>query len=315
MKKFLKSFGVGALTIFLMVATFLEIFFYTLFEGLTFRVIVFFALIILSILVFQLLTAEEKRKEELSNFNKKLTEIGRQKDEFISMAAHELRAPLSAIKGYLSMVVEGDTGDIPEKTRGFLADANSINERLIRLVNNMLNVSRIEEGRMVYQWENESLSRVTRAVFAQFRAEAEREGLEYSLEIDSGMKDKIYVDPDRIYEVIGNLISNAVKYTNKGSVLVKLSQPSKTKVRFEVIDTGPGITDEEQGRLFKKFYRAESSVGKTIGTGLGLYISKLLVEKFGGRIGLESEIDKGSKFWFDLPLAESLSKKPKGSSS
>lgn len=304
MKKFLKSFGVGILTLFLIVATFLEIFFYYLFEGLAFRIIIFFALILLSILVFQLLTAEEKRKKELSNFNKKLTELDRQKDEFISMAAHELRAPLSAIKGYLSMIVEGDTGVIPEKTRGFLADANSINERLIRLVNNMLNVSRIEEGRMGYQWENESLSRVARAVFAQFRAEAERKGLKFSLEIGPDIRDKIYVDPDRIYEVIGNLISNAVKYTDKGSVLVKLSQPSKSKVRFEVIDTGPGITSREQDKLFKKFYRAESSIGKTIGTGLGLYISKLLVEKFGGKIGLESGMDKGSKFWFELPLAK-----------
>lgn len=309
MKKFLKSFGVGVLTTFLIIATFLEIFFYSFFGGLTFRIIVFVALIALSILVFDMLMAEEKRKRELSQLNKKLTDTDKQKDEFISMAAHELRTPLSAIKGYLSMIIEGDTGDIPEKTRGFLADANSINERLIRLVNNMLNVSRIEEGRMVYQSEDESLSRVTRAVFVQFRAEAERKGLKYSLEIDPDIKDEIRVDPDRIYEVIGNLISNAVKYTNRGSILVKLSQPSKAKVRFEVTDTGPGITREEQNKLFKKFYRAESSVGKTIGTGLGLYISKLLVEKFGGRIGLASEVGKGSKFWFDLPLAEKLPKK------
>ena len=303
MKKFLKSFGVGALTLFLIVATFLEIFFYSLFEEPIFRIIVFFALIILSVLVFQLLTAEEKRKKELSKFNKKLTGLDRQKDEFISMAAHELRAPLTAIKGYLSMVMEGDAGDIPEKARGFLADANAINERLIRLVNNMLNVSRIEEGRMVYQWETESLSRITRTVFAQFRAEAERKGLQFSLEIPREIKDKIHVDPDRIYEVVGNLVSNAVKYTDSGSVVIRLRQPKVDRVRFEVVDTGPGVSSEEQKKLFRKFYRAETSVGKTLGTGLGLYISKLLVEKFSGKIGLESEEGKGSIFWFQLPLA------------
>lgn len=309
MKRFLKSFGVGGLTLFLIVATFLEIFFYSQFEGLAFRIIIFFALIVLSVLVFQLLTAEEKRKKELFNFNKKLTELDKQKDEFISVAAHELRAPLTAIKGYISMVMEGDAGDIPEKARGFLADANAINERLIRMVNNMLNVSRIEEERMVYQWETESLSRITRTVFAQFRAEAERKDLNFSLEIPRDIKDKIYVDPDRIYEVIGNLVSNAVKYTDSGSVLIKLSQPNDTTARFEVIDTGPGISQEEQRRLFRKFYRVESSVGKTIGTGLGLYISKLLVEKFKGKIGLESEVGKGSTFWFELPL-EGTRQKP-----
>ncbi|KKQ52268.1 hypothetical protein A2865_02350 [Candidatus Woesebacteria bacterium RIFCSPHIGHO2_01_FULL_39_17] len=240
--------------------------------------------------------------QDLQIVNIRLKEIDAQKDEFISMAAHELRAPMTAIKGYVSMIIEGDTGDIPEKARGFLVDANAINERLIRLVNNMLNVSRIEEGRMVYQEEEENLSTVTRTVFAQFRPEAERKGLELKLDIPTSLKDKVRVDPDRIQEVIGNLLSNAIKYTDKGSVVVRLTQPNAKTVRFEVEDTGPGISKEEQEKLFKKFSRAESSVGKTTGTGLGLYISKLLVEKFGGIIGLASEDGKGSTFWFELPL-------------
>src|SRR3989344_547909 len=238
----------------------------------------------------------------LQKVNEKLKALDAQKDEFISMAAHELRTPMTAIKGYVSMIIEGDTGDIPEKARGFLADANAINERLIRLVNNMLNVSRIEEGRMVYQEEEENLSSAVRTVFSQFRPEAERKGLELKLDVPASITDKVRVDPDRIQEVIGNLLSNAVKYTDKGSVVVRLTQPNAKTVRFEVEDTGPGISKEEQEKLFKKFSRAESSVGKTTGTGLGLYISKLLVEKFGGIIGLASEDGKGSTFWFELPL-------------
>lgn len=244
----------------------------------------------------------EEVKKKLEVANKKLKTMDKQKDEFISMAAHELRAPMTAIKGYVSMVLEGDTGDIPEKARGFLADANNINDRLIRLVNNMLNVSRIEEGRMVYQIEEENLSNAVRAVFSQFVPEAERKGLEYTLEIPNQIKDKVKVDPDRVQEVIGNFLSNAVKYTDSGSVKLVLSQPNEGSVRCEVIDTGPGISKEEQEKLFQKFHRVESNVGKTTGTGLGLYICKLLVDRFNGKMGLESDLGKGSNFWFELPL-------------
>jgi signal transduction histidine kinase len=114
----------------------------------------------------------------------------------------------------------------------------------------------------------------------------------------------VNVDADKINEVIGNLISNAIKYTEKGFVCVKLLQSGKEKVRFEVVDTGPGISKEETEKLFQKFYRVQSNVGKTTGTGLGLYISRLMIEKFGGKIGVESEVGKGSTFWFEIPLSK-----------
>jgi len=250
-----------------------------------------------------------RHREESRGMNRKLKNLDKQKNEFVSMAAHELRAPLTAIKGYISMVTQGDAGDIPEKARRFLADVNTINDRLIRLVNNMLNVSRIEEGRMVFQLETEELSHVVRAVYSQFIPEAERKGLNYALKTSKHIRDRVSVDPDRIHEVIANLISNAIKYTDKGSVMVKLVQPNKATVRFEVKDTGSGISKEEQEKLFQKFYRVETNVGKTTGTGLGLYISRLLVEIFGGKIGLNSELGKGSTFWFEIPLATSAKKK------
>ena len=262
-------------------------------------------IVLFGILLIRSVIREVKQREKLQVLTKKLKELDKQKDEFISMAAHELRAPMTAIKGYVSMITQGDAGEITEKARGFLADANSINDRLIRLVNNMLNVSRIEEGRMVFQLETEELSHVTRVVYSQFTPEAERKGLKYSLDIAKQMRDRVHVDPDRIHEVIANMISNAIKYTDEGSVTVRLTQPKDDVVRFEGEDTGTGISKEEQVKLFQKFYRVETNVGKTTGTGLGLYISRLLVEKFDGKIGLDSELGKGSTFWFEIPLAKS----------
>ncbi len=250
----------------------------------------------------KLQTELEEAKVELQKNKKELKELKDRKDEFISMAAHELRAPMTAIKGYISMVVEGGAGDIPEKARGFLADASAITERVIRLVNNMVNVSRIEEGRMVYQMEAVRLSRLIHMSYNQFKVEAQRKGLDLIVNMPREVKDEVKADPDRLLDIIGNLVSNAVKYTNHGSVIIRTKQPSEAVVRLEVVDTGPGISEKEQDKLFRKFYRVESHVGKTIGTGLGLYISKLLIKEFKGRMGVNSEVGKGSMFWFELPL-------------
>jgi len=240
--------------------------------------------------------------QEIQIANTKLKELDKLKDEFLSVAAHELRAPMTAIKGYLSMILEGDAGEINDTVEEYLKQGVEGNDRLIRLVNNMLNVARIEEGRLVYQMGTVSLKKVVETVFSDFKAEAENKKLEFGLEMASDLKDQVYVNQDRIHEVVANLISNAIKYTDKGSVVVKLIQPSQQKIRFEVVDTGEGISEKEQEKLFQKFFRAESTTGKKVGTGLGLYISKLLIEKFEGEIDCQSELGKGSTFWFELSL-------------
>ncbi len=264
----------------------------------------FLMMLVFGLLLVKSVLNEVKQREQLEILNQKLKELDKQKDEFVSMAAHELRSPLTAIKGYVSMVVEGDTGDIPEKARQYLADSLAVTDRLVRLVNNMLNVSRIEEGRIVYQMEETSLIRAVQEIYNSSRVEAERKGLKFEAKIPNGLDDTVKVDPDRIREVIGNLVSNAIKFTEKGKVSIIMTNPDRNFVRVEVIDTGPGISKEEQERLFQKFYRAESTAGKTFGTGLGLYITGLLIEKFGGKIGLTSQLDKGSNFWFELPIAK-----------
>jgi signal transduction histidine kinase len=240
--------------------------------------------------------------KELSDTNTKLKSIDAKKNEFISMAAHELRAPLTAIRGFLSMVIDGDTGPITPKASEFLRDSMVSSERMIRLVNNMLDVGRIEEGRLTLSPSLFNISKVMKAVHGEFQGEALNKGLEFTCKIPEGVSDQVYVDEDKIHEVIVNLVSNAIKYTETGSVTIEVSNPNLETIRVEVKDTGAGISAEEQKKLFQKFYRVQSVVGKTIGTGLGLYISKLLIERFGGSIGLISESGKGSNFWFELPI-------------
>jgi signal transduction histidine kinase len=246
-------------------------------------------------------------KKEIVRLQKEIIHLDAQKEEFISMAAHELRAPTTAIKGYISMVLEGDAGDISERARGFLTDARATNERLIRLVSNMLNVSRIEKGKIVYQLERVSLGKVALQVYDDFKYEAGRKNLKFTVKASKNVNDHIYIDPNRVHEVVTNLVSNAIKYTDVGQVSIRVKKSDDNKyVRLEVEDSGPGIAEEERSKLFKKFYRINTTAGKTIGTGLGLYICKLIVKNFKGKIGVTSRYDKGSIFWVELPLIEDL---------
>lgn len=245
---------------------------------------------------------EIEQREQLEELTNKLKHMDNVKNEFISVAAHELRAPLTAIKGYLSMVIDGDAGSISKQAKEFLQDSLLSNERMIRLVNNMLDVGRIEEGRIIYQEDYVKISELAKIAYAEFKLEAERKNLTLELVIQEGVVDEVFVDRDRLHEVIINFLSNALKYTDEGKVTIKLSNPNKNTVKLEVIDTGPGISQHEQKKLFNKFYRIRSDVGKTIGSGLGLYISKLLIQKFGGNIGVESKPGRGSDFWFELPI-------------
>jgi len=295
-----KIVGTEVLVIFLIVSTFVEVVLSANLTEVLFRSVVLIMLLFVSILLVRSVIKEVKQRNQLEILNEKLKELDKQKDEFVSMAAHELRSPLTAIKGYVSMVIEGDTGDIPEKARQYLADSMAVTDRLVRLVNNMLNVTRIEEGRIVYQLEETSLIRAVQEIYNSSRVEAERKELKFVINIPNGLEDNVKVDPDRIREVIGNLVSNAIKFTEKGKVQIIMTNPKPEIVRVEVSDTGPGISQEEQAKLFQKFYRAESTAGKTFGTGLGLYITRILIEKFGGRMGVISELDKGSNFWFEL---------------
>jgi signal transduction histidine kinase len=298
----IKILATEIMTIIIWIILFTKIFASQSIEELITDLTVFGIMIVFGNLLVKSVRREVEQRRELEVLNQKLEELDKQKDEFLNIASHELRAPMSAIKGYISMTQAGDGGEIPVAAQELLSEAANENDRMIRLVNNMLNVARIEEGRMVYEVGEVKLSAVVGLVFDEFKFDAQNKALKYVYEPSPGIADKVEVDVDRIHEVVSNLINNAIKYTDSGKVEVRLLNPAAGRVRFEVEDTGAGMTQDEIGKLFQKFYRAGSYVGKVMGTGLGLYISKLLVEKFGGTIGVKSEKGKGSLFWFELPV-------------
>jgi signal transduction histidine kinase len=300
----IRVFTTELLTIAIWTILFVKIFFSRNLGEVGIDAFVFVLTIAFGILLIRSVRNEIKQKEKLLELSEKLEDLDKRKDEFLSVAAHELRAPMTAIKGYLSMVIEGDGGKLTPQDEDFIKEAINGNERLIRLVNNLLNISRIEEGRLTFEMGDVHLIEVAKIVRDDYKSQAEEKGLKFEIEIH-GLKDNVYVDKDRVFEVISNLVSNAIKYTDKGSVTIRITNPSSEKIRLEVIDTGPGISEEDSKRLFEKFYRANASTGKVLGTGLGLYISKLLVEKFKGKIGFKSEVGKGSTFWFELPIKTS----------
>lgn len=272
-------------------------------QGNTLRLVdsaIFILGLIFGILLIRSVKNEVQQKQRLQELTEQLKELDAKKDEFLSIATHELRAPMTAIRGYISMILEGDAGEIPQEANNFLQVVQSSADRLIRLVNNMLNIARIEQGRQVYQMGTVQMTTVVNTIFSEFKLDAQKKGLKYTLEITPEVQDTVYVDQDRIHEVVANLISNAIKYTDAGGVTVKLFNQGSS-IRFEVVDTGKGIAPEDQTQLFQKYYRVQDRMERKTGTGLGLYISKILVEKFGGKIGIQTALGHGSTFWFEIP--------------
>ncbi len=228
-------------------------------------------------------------------------EIEQMKTDFISVASHELRTPMTAIKGFLDMIINGDVGKVPNKEMAEYLDlAYEGNDRLIRLVNDMLNASRIEAGRMRFTLEDVNLDEMISRQMKDFETLAKDRKLKISYK---GKKvSKVVVAKDKLMIVVNNLVGNAIKYTEKGSVTVSLSEKDE-KIKISVVDTGPGIGKEDQDKLFKKFSQVDASIDRSSkGTGLGLYITKMIVDKLGGEIGLESEVGKGSTFYVTIPV-------------
>ena len=225
------------------------------------------------------------------------------KSEFISIASHQLRTPLTAVKGYVSMILENSYGEIPKTMDQPLKNVYASNERLIGLVNDILNISKIEAGKMEMDLENTSLEELILDVINELRIKADAKKLYLTYVKPTVPIPLLMIDKTKIRQAILNFIDNSIKYTEKGGTTVKLLSIGP-KIRIEISDTGMGITKDDLPRLFESFSRGRNgSVGRPEGTGLGLYIARRFVEMHKGRVWAESEgKGKGSAFFIELPI-------------
>lgn len=249
-----------------------------------------------------MLYEEVKRTNQaLIDTNKRLIELDRMKDEFVSIASHELRTPMTAINSYVWMALNKG-GELPVKARGYLDKVSISTQRLISLVEDMLNVSRIESGRVKIEFINFEMTSLIADVHEELQIKAHERSLELIFE-KSEKEFLVHGDKNKTREVLTNLIGNALKFTDHGTVTTTVRE-YEGRVEISVSDTGRGIAESDMQRLFTKFGRLEnelSTIAQTQGTGLGLYICKKYLEAMHGEIGVESKLGEGSRFWFRLP--------------
>ncbi|MBS4014782.1 MAG: GAF domain-containing protein [Bacteroidetes bacterium] len=239
--------------------------------------------------------------KELAEAYRELKKLDDSKTEFLSLASHQLRTPLSAIKGYLSIVMEGNFGKLQKKTEGAIKDVYQSNERLINLVNDLLNITRIEAGRLEYCPQQTNLSNLIQEVIKELEMTAKNKNLTLISKI--AKIPQINLDPNKIRQVLINLIDNAIKYTEKGGITIQ-AKKVKDQIMVEIKDTGIGINKEKMETLFQWFSRGKGTLKLDAGGfGLGLYIAKKIIEKANGKIWAESKgNDKGTTFSFSLPI-------------
>ncbi len=305
-----KVIATAALTFVLALVTLLEIIFAEDLTLIVFRSSVFLLVLAIGVSLIKSVLKEVEAREkvqilakQLESANEKLKQADLAKSEFLSIAAHQLRTPLTAIKGYISMFLEGDYGKFTKEQTVELESIFRSADRLTRLIDVFLNVSRIETGRLDIKKAPVNFYEILDAVVTDIRQMAKKKNLELTVQKQADDLPPLMIDRDKIQDVVMNLVDNSIKYTEKGWVNIRVSR-SRSLMSFEVRDSGIGISSQEIDNLFQKFTRAEAVTRTaTGGSGLGLFIAKKIVEAHGGRIWVESEGEgKGSMFTFTLPI-------------
>jgi len=267
-------------------------------KGILFLLFVIFGyILIISIL------KEVQYREQLQHAYQELQKLDEAKSEFVSIASHQLRTPLTAIKGYVSLLLAGSYGELTDKNRPPIENIYKSSERLIKLINELLNISRIEAGKIEINFERAYLEEIIDSVTEELKLQAEERGLYLKKEKPKASLPELLIDKDKTKQVIMNVVDNAIKYTNKGGIIIK-TKTKDSKALIEVSDTGEGMSKEEIAKLFKSFSRG--SAGNELfvnGAGLGLHIARRFVEIQGGRIWAESPgKGKGSTVIIELPI-------------
>jgi signal transduction histidine kinase len=244
----------------------------------------------------------ENLTSQLSDSNEKLKSVDKLKTEFLSLASHQLRSPLTAIKGYSSMLIEGSYGKLTAKIDEPIKRIYTSAQGLVSIVEDLLNVSKIEQGGMKYELMQTDLAPVVQNLYNEMQIPAQSKNIIFSLEMAQGEKFIVNADPTKIKQVFLNLTDNSIKYTpDGGTVTVSLTRVDDTVV-FAVKDNGVGISPETKAKLFEKFSRGEGGKMNTGGSGLGLYLARQIALAHKGDVVIESEgLGKGSIFKVVLP--------------
>jgi signal transduction histidine kinase len=245
-----------------------------------------------------------RMNDELRRLYGELEAASRHKSEFLANMSHELRTPLNAIIGFSQVLREGMFGEINEKQADYLDDILSSGNHLLLLINDVLDLSKVEAGQVELEVAPFSLREALERGVVMVREGATEDGVEVALDVNSGV-DVVEGDERRIRQVIFNLLSNAVKFTPASGAVGVSALQMNGEVRVAVTDTGPGIAPEDQERIFEEFQQTDAGIAQGEGTGLGLALSKRLIELHGGRIWVDSELGKGSTFVFTLPVGSS----------
>jgi signal transduction histidine kinase len=241
-----------------------------------------------------------RMNDELQRLYKELETASKHKSEFLANMSHELRTPLNAIIGFSQVLREGISGEINAKQEEYLDDIVTSGNHLLALINDVLDLSKVEAGQVDLQVAPFSLRDALERGVSMVREQATTDGVQVALHANGGL-DVVTGDERRIRQVIFNLLSNAVKFTPAGGLVDVSATQRNGEVTVSVADTGPGIAAEDLDRIFEEFQQTEAGARQREGTGLGLALSKRFVEMHGGRIWCDSELGKGSTFRFTLP--------------
>ncbi len=264
--------------------------------------------VIIGVLLIRSVALEIRAQENLATANAELADLNQMKSELLSIVSHQLRGPVTAIRGYVSMIQEGTFGRIPQTVEEPIQRIADSSRALATGINDYLNVARIEQGRMTYDFKVVDLKGVVESAIAQVRPSAEKAGLLLAFETDGAASYEARLDAGKIGEAVSNLLDNAIKYTPKGSITVRLTKDAtKGSLLLSIRDTGVGIEPETLPKLFQKFTRAkDANQINASGTGLGLYVARELIEAHGGRIWVESKgKGQGATFFVELPVSPS----------
>lgn len=226
------------------------------------------------------------------------------KSDVISISAHELRTSLTALRWINEMMLKGDTGELTGEQRNFIEKQKLSIERMLGLVQEMLNINHTETAGLTYTFKNIDIVEIIEGVMFDFIGESYKKSIETVFIKPTEKIKKVKADPDKIRVVIQNLIENAIKYSESGDKVIVSAGVEGDFVRISVKDSGIGIPEEDKPQIFGKFYRGEKAKAEhSFGSGLGLYTAKKIIEAHGGEMSFDSKDDQGTTFFFTLPIA------------